>query len=155
MAQASVTVRGALAALCLVAAACAGINVRTNSFATLAEAVAAGAVENGWLPAGLPPGTREIRTAHVPGTNDCWGLFDFPESDREPLRALLQPQEVPLAGRTVSVPGRIEWWPIALRGTLDPGTLADTGLKAHLSTDRSRIIAVNWNQGRAYYWPAR
>jgi hypothetical protein len=65
--------RGALAvalaasAMALSAGGCKNIDVRTEAYATLAEAQAAGAVDRGWLPRGLPPGTprasRGARTA--------------------------------------------------------------------------------------------
>src|SRR5690348_15361539 len=48
----------------LCAAACGDVGVVTGSYATIAEATAEGAVGKGWVPQGLPPGTREIREAH-------------------------------------------------------------------------------------------
>lgn len=138
--------------LLALSAACSGSNARTNAYNTLAEARQAGAIEQGWLPHGLPPGTRDIRTGHIPGESGRWGLFNFPPAEGAALRRILQAEEIPLDGRSVEVPGRIEWWPVALRGTLDGERLGITGLKAYLTIDDARIMAVNWNQGRAYYW---
>lgn len=143
------------AALLLAAAACSASNTVTQSYATLAEARQAGAVAQGALPDGLPPGTREIRTAHLPGTSQRWGLFNFPPSEAAALKAILTEGEVPLAGAYVNVPGRIEWWPVALRGDIDAERVGTTGLRAYHTTDGALIVAVNWNQGRAFYWPAR
>jgi hypothetical protein len=134
------------------AAACSGVNARTNAFNTLAEAEQAGAVAQGLVPAGLPPGTRDIRIGYMPGEGAHWGLFNFPPGERDALSRLLRPEEVSLVGRRVEVPGRIEWWPRALRGTLDAERLGSTGLKAYQTRDGTRIIALNWQQGRAYYW---
>ena len=136
----------------LAAAGCSGINSQTNSFATLAEARQAGAVAKGWIPEGLPPGSHDLREAHVPGTADRWGIVNFPDTEAGALRALLQADEIPLAGQRCEIPARIEWWPVALRGQLDAERLAATGLRAYRTKDGALIFAVNWKQGRGYYW---
>ncbi len=132
--------------------ACSGINTRTNSFNTLEDARQAGAIEQGLLPERLPPGTRDIRIGYVPGQVGSWGLFNFPPDQADALKQILRPDEIPLDGKTVDVPARIEWWPRALRGTLDAEQLGITGLKAYATLDGARTLAVNWSQGRAYYW---
>lgn len=134
------------------AGACSGANARTHSFNTLSAAIEAGAVEQGLLPAGLPPGTREIRIGYLPDGRGRWGLFNFPPDQGPALKQILQPQEIPLEGQRVDVPGRIEWWPRALRGTLDGERLGATGLKGYKTLDGTRVVAINWAQGRAYYW---
>ncbi len=78
-----------------VASACSGITSQTNSFASLAEARQAGAIANGWIPEGLPPGSHDIREGHVPGTSQRWGLFEYPQGEEAVLRELLQPDEIP------------------------------------------------------------
>jgi hypothetical protein len=132
--------------------ACSGVNTRTNSFNTLADAKQAGAIEQGLLPDGLPSGARDIRVGYVPGPVRSWGLFNFPPEQADALKQILRPDELSLDGKTVDVPGRIEWWPKALRGTLNAEQLGITGLKAYATLDTARIVAVNWRQGRAYYW---
>jgi hypothetical protein len=134
------------------AAACSGINSQTNSFETLAEARQAGAIAQGRIPDGLPPGSHDLREAHVPGTRQRWGIVNFPEAEAGSLRALLTPEEVQLDGRRCEAPGRIEWWPVVLRGTLDGGRIAATGIRGYRSKDGQLFFAVNWDQGRAYYW---
>jgi hypothetical protein len=134
--------------------ACSGNNAQTNSFNTLADAQQGGAIEQGLLPDRLPPGTRDIRIGHGSGQVRSWGLFNFPPDQADALKQILRPDELPLEGTTVDVPGRIEWWPRALRGTLNAEQLAITGLKAYSTADGARILAVNWSQGRAYYWGA-
>jgi hypothetical protein len=143
-------------ALCAVLiGGCTSLNSQTASYNTLEEARRAGAITSGLLPDGLPPGTRDIRTAHVPGSTEQWGLFNFPPGEADVLKRLLASAEVSLAGQYIEVPGRIEWWPVALRGDLDAEQIGITGLRAYRTTDQSRIVAVNWKQGRAYYWSAR
>jgi hypothetical protein len=142
---------GVPAAIALVAA-CSGINAQTNSFATLAEARQAGAIANGWIPEGLPPGSHDIREAHVPGTRERWGIIDFPQSEEASLRALLQPDDISLSGQRCEIPGRIEWWPLMLRGALDGERLVATGLRAYRAKENGLMFVVNWSQGRAYFW---
>jgi hypothetical protein len=144
--------RGAVALAFALAAGCSGINSQTNSFATLEEARQAGAIARGWLPDGLPPGSHDIREAHVPGRAERWGIVNFPAAEADALRAIIEPREVPLAGLHCDAPARIEWWPLALRGDLDGERLSITHLQAYRGRDGRLIFAINWNQGRAYYW---
>jgi hypothetical protein len=134
------------------AASCRNLDVVTASYATLAEAERAGAVDRGWMPPGLPPGAYDIREAHDLDSNRRWALFSFPASQSAALRGLLETSEASLSGQICDAPGRIEWWPIVLRGSLDAERITATGLRAYRSADGSLLFAVNWNQGRAYYW---
>jgi hypothetical protein len=43
---------------------------------------------------------------------------------------------------------------VQLRGTLDESRIRDTGLRAFRTRQGDFVVAVNWNQRRAYYWPA-
>lgn len=135
--------------------ACAGINSQTNSFATLDEARQAGAVANGWVPAWLPPGSHDIREAHVPGTPALWGIVNFPQAESDVLRSALVPDEIALDGLRLETPGRIEWWPIELRGALNGERLGVVGIRGYRARQNDLIVAVNWKQGRAYYWSPR
>lgn len=130
--------------------ACRDLDVVTAAYATLDEAVAAGAVANGWLPRGLPPGAREIREAHDLDSNRRWGLFVFPPEQAQALKAILG-AEVSLEGRTCDPPRRIEWWPLLLRDRLDQAQIGATGHQAYESREDGLIFVVHWKQGRAYY----
>jgi len=132
-------------------AACKNIDVVTEAYATLAEAQAAGAVERGWLPRGLPPGTRELRVAHDLDSNRRWGLFNFPPAEGDALRGLIGP-EISFDGLTCTPPRRIEWWPLLLREELNGEQVKATGLRGYAAKDSDLILAINWAQGRAYYW---
>jgi hypothetical protein len=140
-----------VAAVALGITACAGINSQTNSFATLDEARQAGAIAKGWIPEGLPAGTHDIREAHLPGTERRWGIINFPQSDADTLRALLR-DELSLQGQRCKMPKRIEWWPIEMRGELNADRLAATGIRGYRAKAGGLLFAVNWKQGRAYYW---
>jgi hypothetical protein len=146
-------VRSVVAVFALtLAAGCASLNSQTNSYSTLAEARQAGAIANGWIPEGLPPGSHDLREAHLPGTPQRWGIVNFPPPEADALRALLQPEEISLQGQRCDMPRRIEWWPVMLRGNLDGSQLASTGIRGYRARAGGLLFAVNWNQGRAYYW---
>jgi hypothetical protein len=142
-----------LAALACVlcAAACADIDVVTGSYATIAEATAEGAVARGWVPQGLPSGTREIREAHDLDSSRRWGLFDFPPAEADALKTLLG-AELSLDGTRVDPPRRIEWWPVLLRGSLNRDQVQATGARAYTAKSGDLVFLINWKQGRAYYW---
>src|SRR3954464_9715412 len=131
---------------------CAGITSQTNSYATLAEARQAGAIANGWIPDGLPTASHDIREGHIPGTSRHWGIFEYPHAEEEILRVLLEPQETAAEDLQCDIPARIEWWPLILRGPLDRRRLAATGTRLYLAKSGGLLFAVNWRQGRAYYW---
>jgi len=148
------TLRLALLIVIALTTACSAINSQTNAYATLAEARQAGAIAQGWIPEGLPPGSHDLREAHLPGSKQRWGIVNFPPAEAGVLRALLSTEEISLHGQRCDAPGRIEWWPIVLRGTLNGERIASTGIRAHRSKDGQLLFAINWNQGRAYYWAA-
>ena len=140
----------ALAAAAAAFSACMGIDAKTASFATLAEAQPA--IDRGWIPAGLPRRAYELRAAYVSDSWQRWGIINFPAENASELRGLLHSDEISLAGIRCDVPGRIEWWPVQLRQELDAERIAATGAKAYRSRSGNLIWVVNWAQGRAYYW---
>ncbi|MGB2717079.1 MAG: hypothetical protein WBC51_23050 [Vicinamibacterales bacterium] len=129
--------------------ACGDLEVVTNIYATALEARPA--VERGWIPPILPAGAHDIREAHDNAGARRWGLFSFTAEDADALRSRLGP-ELNLSAVRADAPPRIEWWPILLRGSLDGERLAATGLKGYPVAGQQLVIAVNWNQRRAYYW---
>ena len=134
------------------AAACSGRVIHTATYGTMAEARAAGATDRGWVPAGLPENVYELRAAYAVDGAARWGLFNFRAADADAVRALLQPDEISLSGTVMDIPGRIEWWPVILRGRLDAERIQTTGLRAYPAKTGNLVFGVNWNQGRAYYW---
>jgi hypothetical protein len=149
-------IRGWLGAISVSAAcalaSCSDLDVVTHTYATMAEAKAAGAPADGWLPAFVPAGAHDIREAHDQGgTRRRWGLFNFAAADDAALRAQLGP-EVGFAGTAVDAPPRIEWWPVLLRGPLDDERVTATGLRGYRVEGDDLVAAVNWSQRRAYYW---
>ena len=133
---------------------CRNVDVVTGSYATLDEARTAGAIAPGRMPENLPSGSHDLREARDLDTQRRWGLFSFPSDQRDQLLELLRPEEIALTGQTCAVPARIEWWPVLLRGNLDDERIRATGIRAYKSKTGDLIFAVNWNQGRGYYWTA-
>jgi hypothetical protein len=131
---------------------CRDKDVVTSSFATMAEAREAGAPVRGDIPAGVPDGAHDIRTASDLDSGRRWGLFNFEPQDATALRALLNAEEMSLAGVECDIPGRIEWWPVLLRGTVNAEHAKAAGLQAYRTREGTLIVVVNWEQGRAYYW---
>ena len=136
-------------------AGCRDLDVVTASYNTLSDATAAGAIASGRMPDGVPPGATDLREAFNTETNARWGLFNFPVAEASHLKSTLEPGEMSLAGQSCNPPRRIEWWPVLLRGRLDPERVATAGLQTYRSIDGELIVLVNWKQGRAYYWSAR
>lgn len=150
-ARVALAAAAAIASVTLVA--CADSSVHTATYANMAEARQAGAVDQGWVPGSLPPDAYELRAAYDLGNpNRRWGLFNFRPQDHDSLRAILSPEEVSIAGVVMDIPPRVEWWPVQLRGRLDEERILATGLQAHRSRDGSLTFLVNWKQGRGYYW---
>lgn len=137
-----------------VLAGCRDSDVVTAAYATLAEAEAAGAVERGWVPPGLPPSAQDLREAHDLDTNRRWGLFNFAPQDASILaRQLVAPDDSAwMQTLRCTIPARIEWWPGLLRGAVSPEAIRNAGLEAYRTRDTRLVVMVNWKQGRAYYW---
>jgi hypothetical protein len=135
-----------------VSAGCRDKDVVTESYATMSEARSAGAPGRGDLPDGVPESVHDIRTASDLHSGRRWGLFSFPSRDADAIRGLLATEEMSLAGVECDIPGRIEWWPVLLRGRVDAEQAKAAGLQAYRSRQGSLVVVVNWKQGRAYYW---
>jgi hypothetical protein len=138
-------VLGALALL----SACGDLRVRVGVFETAAEARAAGAIEAGWVPAGVPAGASDIREGHTPDGR-YWGVFAFAGTDEAAVRAMLG-DEITDGTLTCDPPGRLEFWPRLVRTPVDVAKVRSTGFRSYHGKD-GRTYVVNWGQRRAYYW---
>ena len=137
-----------MAATAATLSGCRNNDVVTESYATMAEARASG----GDIPAGVPEGAHDIRTASDTRSRRRWGLFNFLAADADGLRAMLQDEEMSLAGVDCDIPARIEWWPVLLRGRVNAEQAKAAGLQSYRSRQGDLVVVVNWKQGRAYYW---
>ena len=128
---------------------CSDLRVRVGVYQTVDEARRAGAVTGGWIPDGLPSGANDLREGHLPDGRH-WGAFSFPADQGAGVRALLGPE---IASGTLACdpPGRLEFWPRLLQSPIDVDRVKSTGFRLYHGA-ASRTFAVNWGQGRAYYW---
>jgi hypothetical protein len=143
--------KGATAAavlLLLALVGCSDLRVKMGIYATLDEARKAGAVASGWVPEGLPQGTSDLREGHLPDGRH-WGAFTFPSGDDAPVRALIG-AEIVTGTLECEPPGRLEFWPRVLFSPVDVERVRSTGFRVYHGGDRT--YAINWGQGRAYYW---
>ena len=78
------------------------------SYPTMAEAISAGAVSRGWIPAWLPKHSTNLREVHDLDSNESALVFQFSDRADWPPSNQCHPEE--FAGIT---PPRLErpWWP--------------------------------------------
>ena len=136
MVQALADVEKARLALLVVRAAggpgARGPSVQTATYATLRRGQGSGRDRPGWVPRSLPEGRLRAacrlrrRTAASDGACSTSAT-----ADADALRGVLQPEEISFAGTVMEIPGRIEWWPVILRGRLDAERIQTTGLRAY------------------------
>jgi hypothetical protein len=129
--------------------ACSGLSVKMGIYANLEEARKAGAMSNGWVPEGLPSSASDLREGHLPDGRH-WGAVTFSIADAAAVRALLG-TEITTGTLSCDPPGRLEFWPRVLLSPVDVERVRSTGFKLYTGRD-SRTYAINWGQGRAYYW---
>ena len=132
--------------------ACSGIETKTGVYATLAEARAEGAVGPGIIPEGLPEGATDLRVGYL-ADGHRWGVLAFPTQQGDSLRKLVR-EEITAGPIECRPPGRLEWWPLILRSPVDLTALHATGLRVYAGQDARTLFAINWSQGRAYFWTA-
>ena len=140
--------------MCLVAlallGACSDLRVNEGIYTTLDEAKAAGAIQAGWVPAGLPSSAADLREGHLPDGRH-WGVFTFPPRDADAVRALVG-DELTSGSVTCAAPGRLEWSQRILQTPIAINWVPSTGFRLYLPRPGQRSAAINWRQGRACYW---
>ena len=135
--------------LVLVVTACGDLRVKYNVFNTADEARAGGAIAGGWVPEGLPPSASDLRAGYLPDGRH-WGVFAFRSAGESAVRSLAG-EEITSGTLACDPPGRLEFWPRVLRTPVDVERVRSTGFRGYRGTD-TRTYAINWGQGRAYYW---
>jgi hypothetical protein len=130
--------------------ACDDLRVKMGIYANLDEARKAGALTNGWVPDGLPASAADLREGHVPDGRH-WGVFSFAAADAEAVRTLVGGSEITTGTLSCEPPGRLEFWPRVLLSPVNVERVRSTGFRLYTGRD-SRTYAINWGQGRAYYW---
>ena len=139
-----------LLVLLVAPAACSGLSVKVGVYQTLDDARKEGAIAGGWVPEGLPASANDLRAGHMPDGPQHWGAFSFKIEDAPALRALLA-NEITSGTLTCDPPGRLEFWPRLLLSPIDVENVKHTGFRLYHGAE-GRTFAINWGQGRAYYW---
>lgn len=75
--------RMSLSMLCLILLGSGCTDRIESAYASMDEAVAAGAVERGWVPGFLPSSSTQIREIHDLDTNEVWLRFNYSREDHE------------------------------------------------------------------------
>lgn len=138
-----------LAPMVLTVAACGDLRVKVGVFNSVEDARTGGAIAGGWVPEGIPAGAGDLRAGYLPDGRH-WGVFAFRPSDEAAVRALTR-DEITAGPLTCDPPGRLEFWPRVIRTPVDVERVRSTGFRLYRGTD-ARTYAINWGQGRAYYW---
>ena len=141
-----------LATLALVlAGACSSspLSVKVGVYNSVADARESGAIASGWIPEGVPPGAGDLREGHL-SDGRHWGVFSFKPAEEGDVRALIG-SEITSGTLTCEPPRRLEWWPRLLMSRFQVDTVRSTGFRVYNAAG-SRRFAINWGQGRAYYW---
>jgi len=141
--------RGLIAAVILVAG-CSDLRVKESVFTNLAEARADRTIPAASVPQGLPESATDLRVGYLPDGRH-WGVFTFPPKDADAIRALLG-SEISASPPPCEPPGRLEWWPRLLRTPIDLEALRSTGFRLYAARAGAATFAINWGQGRAYFW---
>ena len=129
---------------------CSDLRVKMEVFNTADDARRAGALSSAWLPPNLPPGATDLRAGHLPDGRH-WGVFVFQPADANAVRALTT-GEITSGAVACDPPGRLEFWPRLLRGArVEIEQVRSTGFRVYRGNE-NRTYAINWGQGRAYYW---
>ena len=108
-------------------------------------------MEYRWTPdtANLPAAASDLRAGYMPDGRH-WGVFAFRAADEPAVRPRMG-EEITAGPLECDPPGRLEFWPRVLRTPIDLEKVRSTGFRLYRGTD-GRQYAINWGQGRVYYW---
>ena len=129
--------------------ACSDLRVKLAVFNGAEEARAAGAMAAGWVPEGIPASATDLRAGYLPDGRH-WGVFAFRAADEAVVRGLTR-NEITSGTLACQPPGRLEFWPRILLTPVEVPRVHSTGFRLYRGLD-ARTYAINWGQGRAYYW---
>lgn len=113
-----------------------------ESYASLDEARARGAVERGWVPPVLPKSATAIREKHDLDTNECWGRFSFASVDAGQLVSSLTAADTTV--RSCLRDPRVTWWPYH--------EVQSVGRLYQSADDKRLFFVVDSQRGTAFYW---
>ena len=129
--------------------ACGELRVKAGVYNTVEDARSSGAIAAGWIPERFPAAASDLREGHMPDGRH-WGVFAFQGRDEDQVRSLIG-EEITSGTLSCDPPGRLEFWPRLLHTPVDIERVRSTGFRLYRGAD-GRTYAINWGQGRAYYW---
>jgi hypothetical protein len=121
-------------------------DIQENRYATYVEAREA--LDHGWLPTGLPRSATLIHEWHDLDTNRRFGSFRFDPGERSTLEPTLR-RGVPAAVRIDRDPS------FATTVPRDPGEAELKNRGFEFYSDGDFALAINWDNGTAYFWNSR
>ena len=128
---------------------CERAETTENVYATLADAVKAGAVgDDKWIPALLPPSAREIREVHNLDTNEVWLAFRLDSTQVSAVAGRCTKISMEKLAPVRKRPGK--WWPEDL---LRSGTKTRPATQyQHYQCGTKSFLSIDAASNRAYYW---
>jgi len=133
----------------MVLAGCSDLRVKMGVFNDVEEARRGGAIAAGWIPDRVPASASDLREGHLPDGRH-WGVFAFQNADDAIVRSMAG-EEITTGALACDPPGRLEFWPRLIRSPVSVEQVRATGFRVYRGGD-GRTYAINWGQGRAYYW---
>lgn len=132
---------------------------REYSYASLADAVAAGETTRGWLPDWLPRSAHAIGITYTLESPRTWCRFEFSPNDVGFLReSFARVDAPPPSVRSIESPG-VSWWPAFLSGELDAVGLRNQGFALYVikepgvgSETHTVFVVVDAARGRGYFY---
>ena len=138
-----------------------GCNDREESFyPRLADAGKDGAIDRGWVPDDLLPGSvRNINEVHELSPSREWCASEFDPQDSQKLRSVLKnANSLPPAVKRIPRPG-VKWWPTVLTGKLNLQGIHKAGLELSVIerpetsvTSEVFLFAISWPEGRGFLY---
>ena len=126
--------------------------IRSVTYATYGDAIAAGAQRRGWLPSFVPATATDIREVHDIDTNTQWLRFRVPVGDTSVGTGAERISISVAAGRAPKLPRAMGDWLPELRSP--PIITRRSGIQAyrHSGQRGARCVAVVPKDGLAYAW---
>lgn len=128
-------------------------------YSSFSDATKDRAIERRWIPAFLPPSSRNIHLVGDLSPSRVWGAFEFLPADSDQLRKSIKTVDT-LPRSLAHLPGLgKEWWPSYLEGNLDLKKIHDAGLQLYVveepataSTTTLELFAIDWTSGRGFFY---
>ncbi len=130
-------------------AACEKLDTVENVYPDAPEAIRAGAVERGWIPAFLPLSAKEITEKHNLDTNEVWLRFSMDSGELDSIEKSCQ--QIEAVEAAFPRKGGGDWWPEPLTEK-QRGSQQQASGYTHYRCGNGGSIAVERDGHRVFYW---